>query len=151
MKTGNDYIVHIMSENGSNMIDLDLTYLDHCSGPPWWFDALKSVPVLILAISGMLENGHLGRNISLSSLHQPLSISLSSQHQPPSLLLKCVQMQRSVRCKGAMDANMKIPLDRRNVRCGKRRQGHLADLSQCRQQQQNTTFWSFFLQQYKAV
>ena len=35
-----------MSENGLNMIDLVLTHLDHCWGPPWWFGALKSVLVL---------------------------------------------------------------------------------------------------------
>ena len=42
----NDYIVHIMSENGLNMIDLVLTHLDHFWGPTWWFDALISVPVI---------------------------------------------------------------------------------------------------------
>ena len=39
---GNNYIVHIMSEYGLDMVDLVLTNLDHCWGPPWWFDALKS-------------------------------------------------------------------------------------------------------------
>ena len=28
------------------MINLVLTHLDHCWGPPWWFGALKSVPVI---------------------------------------------------------------------------------------------------------
>ena len=32
-KNKNDYIVHIMSENGLCMIDLVLTHLDHCWGP----------------------------------------------------------------------------------------------------------------------
>ena len=35
-----------MLENGSNVIDLVLTLLDHCWGLPGWLDALKSVPVL---------------------------------------------------------------------------------------------------------
>ena len=35
-----------MSKYGLNMINLVLTYIDHHYwGPPWWFDALKSVPV----------------------------------------------------------------------------------------------------------
>ena len=36
----------ILSEMGLSMIDLVLTHLDHCWGPPWWFGALKSVPVI---------------------------------------------------------------------------------------------------------
>ena len=28
------------------MIDLVITHLDHHWGPPWWFDALKSIPVI---------------------------------------------------------------------------------------------------------
>ena len=47
-----------MSENGLSMIDLVLTHLDHCWGPPWWFGALKSVPVIHFDHSEMLENGH---------------------------------------------------------------------------------------------
>ena len=35
-----------MWEYGLNMIDLVLTHLGHHWGPPRWFDALKSVPVL---------------------------------------------------------------------------------------------------------
>ena len=35
-----------MSKYGLNMIDLVLTYLDHHWGHPWWFDALKSIPVI---------------------------------------------------------------------------------------------------------
>ena len=35
-RTGrNDYIVHIMSENGLNMIDLVPTHLNQPWGPPW--------------------------------------------------------------------------------------------------------------------
>ena len=49
-----------MSENDLSMIELVLTHLDHCWGPPWWFDALKSVPVLILAIFEMAIWGEIG-------------------------------------------------------------------------------------------
>ena len=35
-----------MWEYGLNMIDLVVTHLGHHWGPPRWFDALKSVPVL---------------------------------------------------------------------------------------------------------
>ena len=49
-----------MSENDLSMIELVLIHLNHCWGPPWWFDALKSVPVLILAIFEMAILGEIG-------------------------------------------------------------------------------------------
>ena len=43
-----------MSENDLDMINLVLNHLDHCC-TPWWFDALKSVPVLILGEIGHFQ------------------------------------------------------------------------------------------------
>ena len=53
-------IVHIMSENGLNMIDLVLTHLNQPWGPPW----------TLATLGDMLENDHFGGNWSFSSMLQ---------------------------------------------------------------------------------
>ena len=75
-----------MSEYGLNMIDLVLTYLDHHWGHPWWFDALKSIPVIHFGhfwnawkwslLGKLVILGHFGndQNVSLEliSVHQTI-------------------------------------------------------------------------------
>ena len=69
-----------MSENDLNMIDLVLTHLDNCWGPPWWFDTLKSVPVLILAISDMAILGEIDHFQAMAKIETGTDFS-ASNHQ----------------------------------------------------------------------
>ena len=56
----NDYIVHIMSENGLNMIDLVLTHLNQPWGPPW----------TLATLGDMLENDQFPPKWSFSSMSE---------------------------------------------------------------------------------
>ena len=69
-------IVHIMSENGLNVIDLVLTHLNHPWGPPWTLETLGD---LWRPLATMPENSHFGQNFLCNI---PLANQLySSVHQ----------------------------------------------------------------------
>ena len=75
-----------MSKYGLNMINLVLTYLDHHWGHLWWFDPLKSIPVIHFGhfrnawkwslLGKLVILGHFGndQNVSLEliSVHQTI-------------------------------------------------------------------------------
>ena len=74
----------VLSEYSLNMIDLVLTHIDHHLGPPCWFDALKSVPVIHF---GHFRNAEklslLGKLVTLRHFRndQNLTLELISVHQ----------------------------------------------------------------------